>query len=153
MTTGYRIADEPMPGRLAGWVVNPLWPLLAAMLAGFWLALPWFALNGVAMGSATRRRELAWIVGGAILSAATGAALWWAPIPLRAFRYGLVALVAWRLAVAYAVYQLQQSTFELHQHFGGAVRSGAMVVVAAALLPVSRVLGRDGMALLVMLVG
>ena len=88
MTATYRIADEPTPGRLAGLVVNPFWPLLGAMLGGFWLALPWFALNAAALGSATRRREWAYLAGGMAVSAALGGALLYAAgaelLPLRA---------------------------------------------------------------------
>lgn len=157
MAATYRIADEPAPGRLAALVVSPFWPLLAAMLAGFWLALPWFALNSAAMGSATRRREWAWIGGGLAVSAALGAALLLAVeaevVGARAFRYLLVGLVAWRLAVAYAVYTLQQPSFELHRHFGGAARNGALVVVAAALVAPARLLGKEGAFLLALLVG
>lgn len=157
MGSTYRIADEPAPGRLASAVVNPFWPLLAAMLAGFWLALPWFAVNSAAMGSATRRREWAWIAGGLAVSAALGGALLLAvesgAIGVRAFRYGLVGLVAWRLAVAYAVYALQQPSFELHQHFGGAARNGALVVVAASFLAPASLLGKEGAQLLALLVG
>jgi len=137
--------------------VNPFWPLVAGMLAGFWLALPWFAVNGVAMGSATRRRELAWVVGGMAVSAALGGALVWAVdaglVPVAGFPYLLVGLVAWRLGVAYALFSLQQPSFELHQHFGGGARNGAFLVVAAAVLAPVRLLGRDGAFLLSMLVG
>jgi hypothetical protein len=153
----YRIADEPVPGRLASLVVNPFWPLLAAMVAGFWLALPWFALNAAAMGSATRRREWAWIAGGLVLSAALGGGMHHAieanAIGVRPFRYAMVGLVAWRLAVAYVVYTLQAPSFELHQHFGGAARNGALVVVAAALLPTATLIGKEGAFLLALLVG
>ena len=157
MAATYHIADEPIPGRLASLVVNPFWPLLAAMLAGFWLALPWFAVNGAAMGSATRRREWAFIAGGLAVSAALGGALLYAVdhdlVSVRAFRYGLVGLVAWRLAVAYAVFSLQQASFELHRHFGGEARNGAFLVVAAAILGPARVLGKEGAVLLALLVG
>lgn len=153
----YRIADEPVAGRLAALTVNPFWPLLAGMLAGFWLAFPWFAVNGVAMGSATRRRELAWVVGGLAVSAALGSALLWAAnaelVPIGAFRYLLVGLVAWRLVVAYALYSLQQPSFELHQYFGGTSRNGAFLVVAAAILAPTHLLGRSGAAVLSILVG
>ncbi len=157
MAASYRIVDEPTPGRLASLVVNPFWPLLAAMLAGFWLALPWFAVNSAAMGSATRRREWAWLAGGAAVSAALGGALVFGVdgglLGARAFRYALVGLVAWRLAVAYVVFALQQPSFELHQHFGGATRNGAMLVVAAALVGPAKLLGKEGAALIALLVG
>lgn len=157
MAATYRIADEPVAGRLGALAVNPFWPLLAGMLAGFWLAFPWFAVNGVAMGSATRRRELAWVLGGMAVSAALGGALLWAigveMVTVRTFRYLLVGLVAWRLLVAYALFTLQQPSFELHQHFGGPSRNGAFLVVAATALAPTRLLGEGGAFLLSLLVG
>jgi tetratricopeptide (TPR) repeat protein len=65
----YRIIDEPSPSSLARVAVKPFWPLLASMLGGTWLAVPWFILNGFALGSPTRRREAllaALAVGGAL---------------------------------------------------------------------------------------
>lgn len=157
MAGAYRIADEPAPGRLAGLAVNPFWPLLALMVAGFWLALPWFALNAAALGSATRRREWLWLGGGLLVTGALGAALvagvGLEVVPVRAFRYLVVGLVALRLVVAYAVYTLQQPTFELYRHFGGAGRNGALVLVAAWLLRPERLLGEQASFLLRLLVG
>ena len=43
----YQIPDEPRPGPLRQLVVAPTWPLLATMLAGCWLAWPWFCFNGL----------------------------------------------------------------------------------------------------------
>jgi hypothetical protein len=157
MGATYRIADEPTGSRFASLTVNPFWPLLAAMLAGAWLALPWYAVNGLAMGSATRRRELWWVGAGLAVSAALGGALFWAVdggrIPLGSFRYLLVGLVAWRLTVAYALYSLQQSSFELHRYFGGSSRNGALLVVAGALAAPARLLGGQGAVLFAMLLG
>jgi len=157
MRATYRIADEPTPGRLAGWTVNPFWPLLGTMVGGCWLGLPWFAFNAAAMGSATRRREWAWLGGGLLVSSALGGGLLLAAgtdaLPVRAFRYALVGLTAWRLLIAYRVFSLQQASFELHQHFGGPARNGALLVVAAALLPPARLLGQEGAFLLALLVG
>lgn len=153
----YRIADEPIPGRLAHLTVNPFFPLLAVMVGGFWLAVPWFALNGAAMGSATRRREWLWLAGGLLVTGALGGALLYGlvsdVVPARAVRYAVVGLVALRLVVAYAVFTLQQASFELHRHFGGLVRSGVLVLVAAALVRPDRLLGRSGAFLLEVLVG
>jgi hypothetical protein len=154
MGATYRIADEPIGGRFASLTVNPFWPLLASMLAGTWLALPWYAVNAAAMGSATRRRELAWVVGGLAASAALGATLLWAldagHVTPRAFRYLLVGVVAWRLVVAYALFSLQQPSFELHRHFGGSARNGALLVVAGAIVR-PQLLDRVGVFLLFLL--
>jgi hypothetical protein len=136
VTAGYRIADEPRPGALAGAIVDPFWPLLAAMLAGSWLALPWFALNGVALGSPTLRRELAWIAAGLAVStaAALGLLALGGGLPRPALRAIFVVLVAWRLGVAYVLHELQSGPVELHRTYGGAVRNGMMVALAGMLL-------------------
>ena len=132
----YRISDEPRPGALSGVVVDPFWPLLAAMLAGSWLALPWFALNGAAVGSPTWRRELAWLALGLAVSAL--GAFWlvtaWGDLPRWLGRSLVVVLVAWRLGVAYKVHELQQGPVELFRWHGGVVRGGAMIAIAGALL-------------------
>jgi hypothetical protein len=152
----YRIADEPVPGRLASLAVNPFWPLFSVMLAGSWLAVPWFAVNAAAIGSATRRREWAWLAGGAVVSAAAGYALFTAAsgeqISIRTFRYAVVGLVAWRLAIAYVVFALQQPAFELHRHFGGTSRNGLLLVIVAA-FGMSRLLTREGATWLAVFVG
>lgn len=156
----YRIADEPSPGTLGRFSVNPFWPMLASMLAGAWVGVPWFAFNALALGSATRRRELVWLSAGVLGAAAMVGALFLAfyqqlaPAPTLqvAGRYGYVLVTAWRLACAYAVYQLQESSFELHRHFGGAVLNGAPLAILAAVFPVSPHLGADDLSLFLSLV-
>ena len=54
----YHIPDEPVPSRWNHLVVDPLWPLLAVMFAGSWLAFPWFAFNGFVMGAHNRYKTL-----------------------------------------------------------------------------------------------
>jgi hypothetical protein len=152
---GYHIADEPVAGRLGALAVNPLWPLLAGMVGGFWVAYPWFAVNAFALGSATRRRELAWLAGGLLVSAACGAAILLAAgtVPRTALRYAFIVVVGWRIGVSYAVYTLQSASFELHTHFGGAARSGVALVLAAALVPLQSLVGEKASWLVLVLVG
>ena len=128
----YRIEDEPLPSGLSHLAVHPLWPLLAVMLGGAWLAWPWFAVNGFALGSPTRRRELAWVVGGFagtfVIVAALGLArLGGLPEGLP-FELSLVSIAVWKLLVSYRLYTLQGRCFELYTYFGGAVRSGLPLV-------------------------
>ena len=52
----YAIADEPIETQRRHLVVDPSGPLLAEMVCGTWLSLPWFAFNAMAMGSPTRRK-------------------------------------------------------------------------------------------------
>lgn len=134
----YRIEDEPRPGALEAAAVRPFWPLLGVMLGGTWLAWPWFVVNGVAVGSPTLWREVLWVVGG--FAGTVGLILGMvfldnaeilsdAVIP-----YLPIVLVVWKLLVSYRVYMLQARTFELYEYFGGAVKSGLILVVAALFL-------------------
>lgn len=134
----YRVLDEPNPGGFSHLAVNPLWPLLAVMLGGVWLSWPWFVLNGFAVGSPTRSRELGLALGGLVGTAGLLVLLGW----LRyqdllgdvGFSYAVVGLVVWKLLVSYWLYVLQARTFGLYEYFGGTVRNGALVVVLALFL-------------------
>jgi hypothetical protein len=131
----YRIGDEPRPGALARVAVDPMWPLLAVMLGGVWLSWPWFVLNGVAVGSPTRRRELLWAVGGFLAEALLllGGVVLVARFGLvgAAAAYALLPITVWKLAVSYVLYSLQVRTFHLYRYFGGTVGNGVLVAAAA----------------------
>ena len=141
MSALYRIQDEPRPGRLAHFTVNPTFPLLAMMLAGSWVGLPWFVLNGFALGSVTRRRELGLalvVIPGTLLLTFLLALLRARGIlPERALPYAQVGITVWKLALGYVLFDLQQRSFALHEYSGGPVRNGALVLVAAILLTTS----------------
>jgi hypothetical protein len=141
----YRIPDEPRPSSLARFTVNPCWPLLAMMLGGGWVGLPWFVLNGAAMGSPRFRRETAIAVLTPVAVLAVGFALLYAinalGLPQRAVAYAVVALVAVKLAAGYYLYHAQLRTFGIYQHFGGEVKHGATIAVATAFLRASVVGG------------
>lgn len=131
----YRIIDEPRPGTLARLTVHPMWPLLAFMFAGVWLAWPWFVVNSFALGSPTRNREIGWLMAGltgsAVLSliliyAAQQQILWGTRVD-----YALLAVTIWKLGISYAVFALQQRTFELYEYYGGTVRNGLIVIAIA----------------------
>jgi hypothetical protein len=133
--SGYQIADEPAPSTLARYAVNPLYPMLAAMLAGVWFAWPWFAFNSFAVGSPTRRAELAWLAAGLILPPAIGSALILGRgaelLPASAGPYiGLVVVVA-KLVVVYAVFLLQSRTIEIYEYYGGKLVNGVWPLIAA----------------------
>lgn len=134
----YRIEDEPQPGRLAQAAVNPVWPLLAVMFGGAALSWPWFALNGFAVGSPHRRRELAWAAGGFAGNVAIVVGIvFLANAGILAglgVRYALVGLTVWKLAVSYWLYTVQSRSFGLYRHYGGPVRNGALVIFAAFFL-------------------
>ncbi len=125
---GYQIADEPAPSKLARYAVNPLYPMLAAMLAGVWFAWPWFAFNSFAIGSPTRRTEIAWLVAGLIVPPAVGTALILARdadlLPAAAGPYGGLLVVVTKLIVVYAVFLLQSRTIEIYEYYGGKLVNG-----------------------------
>ena len=135
---GYRIADEPKAGGLAQLVVNPVFPLLAIMFGGVWLAFPWGVLNGFAMGSANRWRELAvvlvgWVVQVGIVFGALvlgGMGL----LPEIALPYVFIGRTVIGIAVAYQLYVLQAPSFALHRYYGGTVRNGLPVIVIGFLV-------------------
>lgn len=131
----YRIEDEPRPGALSHLAVRPLWPLFAFMFGGAWISWPWLAWNGWIVGSPTRRREIAWLAGGAVVLLALGIAA----VQLVARRvvgdgalpYLRLGFLLWKLGVTYAVYSLQSRTFQIYEHYGGTVRNGLLAVFLA----------------------
>jgi len=133
--SGYQIADEPAPSTLARYAVNPLYPMLAAMLGGVWFAWPWFAFNSFAIGSPTRRAELAWLVAGlivppavaAVLISAVGAGM----LPRASGPYIGLCVVVLKLVVVYAVFLLQSRTIEIYEYYGGKLLNGIWPVLAA----------------------
>lgn len=131
----YRIPDEPSPGGLSTVAVQPFWPLLGVMFGGVWFSWPWFALNGFAVGSPTRGRELALAAGGfagnAAISLGIIALAHSGVLKGSGLSYAVVALTVWKLVVSYVLYTLQNRSFYLYEHFGGAVRNGLPAVVMA----------------------
>lgn len=134
----YRILDEPAPGTLARFAVSPFWPLLAMMMAGVWLAAPWFAWNGFALGSATKKSE-AWLAGASLVL----------PIPLLYLAellfealaipesrgpYVYIVLTGIKLIFAYAIWFRQERSSALYTYYGGALRNGAMPLIAGVVV-------------------
>ncbi len=134
----YTIPDEPAPSRYQRFVVQPSATLLGVMLGGSILGLPWMVFNGFAMGSAFRRRELAY----AVITAVAQFTLLGLLIYLRAigvltdrqFGYASLLVHAVRLTGAYFIYASQEKSFDLYQHFGGPVNSKGMFVALAMMV-------------------
>lgn len=134
-TSGYRLADEPRPSGLSHMAVNPFWPFLGVMLGGAWLSWPWFVVNGFAVGSPTRKKELGIAIGGFALTAllvvtiiglaGTGR------ISQRGVPYALLSLTVLKLGVTYWLHTLQTTTFEVYEYYGGTVRQGFLVILAS----------------------
>lgn len=151
----YHIRDEPRPGALSGVAVNPLWPLLAVMLGGTWLSWPWFALNGFAVGSPSRSRELGLAIGGFAGSYAIIIGVFvlnsMGVVEGVGVRYALLVLTVWKIAVSYVLFMLQGRSFHLYEYYGGKVRNGILVVFVALFVGRKTVLDAVGGSLLLTL--
>jgi len=132
----YRLPDEPRPTGLAKYVVDPMWPLLAIMIAGNGFGLAWCVFNAFALGTQDRIRECALaalsLLGTAALLVGLNAANangWLAGSELH---YAALSLVALKLTCAYVIYTWQSSTFEVWEHYGGRARNGFAVLFLLA---------------------
>jgi hypothetical protein len=134
----YQILDEPNPGALASVAVNPMWPLLGAMLGGLWLAVPWFIVNAFAMGSPTRGREVALALTtlAGSFAVAFGLIVFAGTLDLskEQIRYLVIVPTLWKIGMAYALYVVQRRTFALFEYYGGNVRSPLVVLIVATLV-------------------
>ena len=144
-TRGYRILDEPTPGALAAYVVNPTFPMLALMLAGTWLAAPWVAFNALALGSPTARREIglaiAMLAGAFLLVFGLLVANEQGLIGQHSIAYWALIPIVWKLGFGYWLFMLQIRTFHLYEHFDGRVRNGLFVLLLGAFVVHKYVLG------------
>src|SRR5688572_3426638 len=114
----YEIADEPHETPWRHLVVNPSGPLLAEMVCGSWLAIPWFAFNAIAMGSPTKKKEISMCVAqlaGTGVLAAILIALVNADIIESAtvIRLCLLGIVTFKLGMGYALHIVQSRTFHV----------------------------------------
>ncbi len=133
---GYRIIDEPQPGRGPWIAVNPFWPLLAMVLTGILPGVLWFLYNGRALGSATRRRDLAVGGIGVLVSLASAFALQTLrpSIPVAVFPYLGLFLVGWKVMIGYLLHIDQARSVELYQYFGGRLGKGFLLMILVIVL-------------------
>ena len=135
----YQTADEPVETSLRAYVVRPSAPLLAIMVGGAWLSWPWFAFNAIAMGSPTRRKEIALCAAafagtavlGAIVIALFDAGILPAGAPLR---LAVLGVVTFKLAISYHISAVQSRTFHVYEYYGGPVRAAGALLTAGYLL-------------------
>ena len=134
----YRLPDEPLPSGLAKYAVDPLWPLLACMLAGNGIGVVWFVFNGIAMGSPTRGRELTYVaislLGSVLLLLSLGMAKAGDWLDGSQLRYAALSIITLKIAMAYVLYLAQSRCFEIWEHYGGHVRNGMPVLVLSWLV-------------------
>lgn len=138
MSVAYRIQDEPTGSRSSPLIFNPFWPLLGVMLAGTWLGVLMFAANAVTLRGQSWRRELALAIaiplGSCVLLFAIGLAMGWGHLPEIVVGYALLLITTWKLALAYWIFFLQQSSFQLYEYFGGDSSRGQSLPLGAALV-------------------
>lgn len=131
MSADYTLPDEPHPGTLAQFALNPMWPMFTLMLIGSGVAWAWFVFNSIAQGSPFRRQEMVWIGGGILLSFVYVTALFALAnagmVSKIAIPYSLIGLTVIKLAVGYRVYLYQARSFEMFQYYSAApVKNGAL---------------------------
>lgn len=135
---GYHIEDEPRPGPWQHLAVQPFWPLLAMMLAGSWLGLPWFVVNGFVVGSPTRWREAALagagLAGSVALVVLLSVLVQTGVLSATTLPYAAVGITVWKLAVGYVLFLWQRRSIHLYEYFGGTLANGLPVLLLAALL-------------------
>lgn len=135
---GYHIIDEPAPSALSRFIVNPFLIVLFAMVAPAILAgvlarpqllfLLWFGLNGFALGSPTRMREMAWIAGGLLLLFGFVELLGWIvaaglvaePTMTAALPYLRILHSAALLTIFYRLFLYQHGPYQLHRYLQSA---------------------------------
>jgi hypothetical protein len=133
----YRIRDEPLT-QPRGFVIDPFWALLAVMMGGAAFGALLFALNAYFLRGPTWRREielsLTMLLGAAILGFILVQAEASGALAAGTMNYALLIVVAWKLAVTYWIYYLQQTGFALFEYFGGKAQNGLAVVFIGAIL-------------------
>ncbi len=136
--SNYRIVDEPAPGGLARFVVDPFWPLLATMMASSLLGYAWLIFNSFAVGSPTRGREIAYcvagVVGAVIVLVGGGIAYENGWITETQVRYLALPVIACKLLAAYLVCFSQQRALELFEYFGGEKQNGVVGLIIAIVI-------------------
>jgi hypothetical protein len=105
------------------------------MFGGVWLSWSWFVINGIAVGSPTKRLEWSLIAGGLLGCVALifgfVTVIEQELIAEAYIKYLLLVLVAWKVGVTYALFHLQDHTIELYEYYGGTVKNGVFVVLAS----------------------
>ncbi len=129
----YAIADEPHDTAWKQLVVTPTGPMLAEIVCGSWLSLPWFVVNAIALGSPTRRKEIALCVLQLIVTIGLGSLLIWADdrdlIESRTLlQLSILVIVTWKVGIAYAITRIQTRAYQVYELYGGPARATTFVL-------------------------
>lgn len=129
----YEIIDEPAPGALAQLSTNPMWPLLAVMVASPVYGWLWFIINSFAIGSPTKIREIIVSLMGMVfisffylfLSELKQSET----IYLDYIEYIRFSGVIVYISISYYLFVVQTQPFQLYEYFNGKVINGVPVLV------------------------
>lgn len=134
----YQIIDEPAPGRMARFIVDPTWPLLACMMAGGLPGLLWLVFNAFALGSPTRLREsflcFLGVVGALLIYVSIDMASDAGLISREVVSYIVLLAIICKLGFAYMACFLQQRAMEIHNYYGGGKQNGLIPLLVAVFL-------------------
>jgi len=135
----YAIADEPHDTAWKHLVVTPSGPLLAEIVVGSWLSLPWFVVNAIVLGSPTKRKEIALCVVQLMITALLGSLLLWADdrelIESRTLlQLAMLVIVSWKVYLAYAITTIQQRAYQVFELYGGTAKATTFVIAGGMLL-------------------
>jgi hypothetical protein len=144
MTVAYHIQDEPVGGPRGVPALDPFWPMLAMMFGGAWLGAAAFAYNAWVLRGPTWGREiglaLASLIGAPVILLGLGVLRVAGALPGSALHYAMLLIVAWKLALSYWIFFLQQNSHALYEYFGGganqsrATQIGALLVIGGGYL-------------------
>lgn len=135
----YAIADEPHDTPWKHLIVSPSGPLMAEIVVGSWLSVPWFAVNAIVLGSPTKKKEIALCVAQLIVTILLGSLLLWADdrdlIESRTLlQLAMFAIVCWKVGVAYMLTKIQQRAYQVYELYGGAARTTTFVIAGGLVL-------------------
>ncbi len=134
----YKIIDEPTPSPISRLATNPMWPLLAVMLASPIFGWIWFVVNSIAIGSPTKLKEFLMACVGVIFlsvfyiylgslnqSGDSGISEY--------IDYIRLAGVIVSISISYYLFVAQQQPFGLYEYFGGTTMNAIPILVVGFL--------------------
>ncbi len=147
----YRIIDEPRMSSISRVSANPMWPLLSVMIASPVFGWIWFIVNGLAIGSPTKLKEILIACGGIVFLGFFYINLGKImsddeSIFIQYVDYIRLISVIISLWISYYLYILQSLPFRLHEYFNGPTMNGVIA------LAIGLVLGNDFQVLILTMI-